>query len=223
MTVRIVVAYKKTLIRQGIAAILRQHGYEIVGEPASGEELQRLAMHMELALVLAGEDLCSPDAESHADVIACIHSRWAHCAVIVLENPERRTSDEFTAARRLALQRGAVAYLPLDLETMELLRIVRTVLSAHGCQDGIEITESRVPTSLADAPTEPHSSLTARETEIVSLIVGGLCNKEIAHRLDIGPQTVKNHVHHLLEKLGFADRTQLAVWALEEGIVKHGG
>jgi DNA-binding NarL/FixJ family response regulator len=47
------------------------------------------------------------------------------------------------------------------------------------------------------------------------MIAQGLCNKEVAHRLGIGTQTVKNHVSHLLEKLALADRTQLAVYAVE--------
>lgn len=66
-----------------------------------------------------------------------------------------------------------------------------------------------------------YESLTARELEVLWLIVEGMENKEIAGKLVISPKTVEKHVQNILEKLGMSNRTQAAVWALEHGIVNQ--
>ena len=61
--------------------------------------------------------------------------------------------------------------------------------------------------------------LSARELEVLALIVEGLTNKEIAGRLCLSPDTVKNHVVHIIQKLGVSDRTQAAVMAVRQGMI----
>jgi DNA-binding CsgD family transcriptional regulator len=72
------------------------------------------------------------------------------------------------------------------------------------------------------APSVPDSkqSLSGREQEVLALIVEGLTNKEIGRRLNLSPDTVKNHVVHIIEKLGVSDRTQAAVTAIRMGLIK---
>ena len=72
------------------------------------------------------------------------------------------------------------------------------------------------PEALPDAPSE---RLSARELEVLALIVEGLTNKEIANRLCLSPDTVKNHVVHIIQKLGVSDRTQAAVLAVRQGLI----
>jgi DNA-binding NarL/FixJ family response regulator len=62
-------------------------------------------------------------------------------------------------------------------------------------------------------PDEPADPLTAREREIASLVAAGLSNRAIADRLVISERTAQNHVQHILGKLGFANRAQIAAWA----------
>jgi DNA-binding CsgD family transcriptional regulator len=71
-------------------------------------------------------------------------------------------------------------------------------------------------------PSVPDSNqpLSAREQEVLALIVEGLTNKEIGRRLNLSPDTVKNHVVHIIEKLGVSDRTQAAVTAIRMGLIK---
>jgi DNA-binding NarL/FixJ family response regulator len=68
------------------------------------------------------------------------------------------------------------------------------------------------------SPPGPRSALTRRETEVASLAARGLTNREIAARLFLSVRTVEAHVDHILTKLGFHTRTQLAVWACEVGL-----
>ncbi len=72
------------------------------------------------------------------------------------------------------------------------------------------------PEALPEAPSE---RLSARELEVLALIVEGLTNKEIANRLCLSPDTVKNHVVHIIQKLGVSDRTQAAVLAVRQGLI----
>lgn len=72
------------------------------------------------------------------------------------------------------------------------------------------------PEALPEAPAE---RLSARELEVLALIVEGLTNKEIANRLCLSPDTVKNHVVHIIQKLGVSDRTQAAVLAVRQGLI----
>ncbi len=79
---------------------------------------------------------------------------------------------------------------------------------------------TRVAKSLPDVlPDEPRERLSARELDVLALIVEGLTNKEIANRLILSPDTVKNHVVHIIQKLGVSDRTQAAVMAVRQGLI----
>ena len=71
----------------------------------------------------------------------------------------------------------------------------------------------------AAAPVAPYGGLSRREVEIARLVAGGLSNKEIGARLFISERTVDNHVQHVLNKLGFHTRAQIAAWAAEHGLL----
>jgi non-specific serine/threonine protein kinase len=81
-----------------------------------------------------------------------------------------------------------------------------------------------VALALANAPEEalgrgPRRSLTHREAEVAALAARGLTNREIAAQLFLSVRTVEVHVDHVLTKLGFHTRSQLAAWAYEEGLL----
>jgi DNA-binding NarL/FixJ family response regulator len=112
---------------------------------------------------------------------------------------------------RRALQAGVQAYLTKDVLHDELLKAIRAVHAG----------ETFLPSSVAAtlAAQVPGPVLSAREKEVLSLIVGGLANKQIAYKLNIAEHTVKNHVKAILAKLGVADRTQAATAAIQRGII----
>jgi DNA-binding NarL/FixJ family response regulator len=109
---------------------------------------------------------------------------------------------------RRALVAGVKAYLTKDVLHEELLKAIRAV---HAGQ-------TYLPAALAAIQLDsPH--LSAREVEVLRLIVDGLPNKMIAHRLNIAEATAKNHVKNILAKLDVQDRTQAATAAIQRGIV----
>ena len=122
-----------------------------------------------------------------------------------------------------AIQAGAAGYLLKNVEPSELARAIH---AAHRGEAIIDPTAAaRLVRAFADgagsrAP-EPER-LTRREREVLELIAGGRSNKRIALELGISEKTVKAHVGHVLEKLGVSDRTQAALLAVRDGLVKKG-
>ena len=110
---------------------------------------------------------------------------------------------------RRALAAGVQAYLTKDVLHDELLKAIRAV---HAGQ-------SYLPSNVALAAQMPRPDLSAREVQVLELIVRGLANKQIAYSLNIAEHTVKNHVKNILSKLGVQDRTQAATAAIQRGIV----
>ena len=107
---------------------------------------------------------------------------------------------------RRAFAAGVQAYLTKDVRHDELLRTIRAVHAGETC----------IPAALLNHPSP---QLSAREVEVLELVVEGLSNKQIAYRLHIADTTAKNHVKNILAKLNVQDRTQAATAAIQRGIV----
>jgi DNA-binding NarL/FixJ family response regulator len=112
---------------------------------------------------------------------------------------------------RRALAAGVLAYLTKDVLHDELLKAIRAV---HAGQ-----TYLPAAVAAALAAQLPRPDLSAREVQVLELIVRGLANKQIAYTLNIAEHTVKNHVKNILSKLGAQDRTQAATAAIQRGII----
>jgi DNA-binding NarL/FixJ family response regulator len=112
---------------------------------------------------------------------------------------------------RRALAAGVSAYLTKDVLHDELLKAIRAVYG------GQTYLPAAVAASLA--AQLPRPDLSAREVQVLELIVRGLANKQIAYSLNIAEHTVKNHVKNILSKLGVQDRTQAATAAIQRGII----
>src|SRR6185295_606407 len=110
-----------------------------------------------------------------------------------------------------ALQAGASGYLLKGMLAEELLEAIRAVHS------GLRRIPSAVAERLAVRMGGP--GLTARELDVLALIVRGNSNKEIAASLAISEATVKTHINNILSKLGASDRTQAATMAIQRGII----
>lgn len=128
-----------------------------------------------------------------------------------------------------AVLAGAAAYCAKDLEPQHLPRVIRAVVNGKYVIGGRILNsqelEEWVEEQLEGArhsysqPGSPFHPLSEREMEVLAYVVRGLSNKEIAARLGISHQTVKNHVTAILRKFGVEDRTQAVVYALKHGWV----
>jgi DNA-binding NarL/FixJ family response regulator len=124
-----------------------------------------------------------------------------------LQQKERRLEQFVDRFYRLAEQRRNA----VDLSESRLQEIISKAVTASA---------QASPKPPPEEPSPLLQRLTQREQEVLSYIVQGLTNKEIATQLYLSPDTVKNHVVHIMEKLGAQDRTQAAVFAIRNGLVK---
>jgi two-component system, NarL family, response regulator LiaR len=205
--IRILIADDHGVVREGLRTYLElQDGLEVVGEAGDGEEAVREAERLEPDVILM--DLVMPKLDG-VGAMRELRARLPRSRVIVLTS--------FADDDRLlpAVQAGAAGYLLKNVQPAELARAVRL---AH---DGGTLLDPSVATRLVDALAEAPSerpTLTPREDEVLGLIARGLSNKRIAFELGLSEKTVKTHVAHVLSKLGVADRTQAAVYAVRAGL-----
>jgi DNA-binding NarL/FixJ family response regulator len=200
---RVLVAEDHLIARVGITTILNaQPDMVVVAEAANGRQAVELFLEHRPDVGLV--DVRMP-LLTGIEAVALIREKLPEARLICVS-----TYGGDDDVRR-ALQAGASGYLTKDVLQDDLLLAVRAV--ARG--------ERFLPRELAAAleARQQTTPLSARESEVLELIVKGLANKQIAYVLNIAEHTVKNHVKSILEKLAVDDRTQAATVAIQRGIV----
>lgn len=201
--IRILVAEDHLVARVGVSTIVNlQPDMIVVAEAANGQQaIELYRTHLPDVTLL---DLRMPIL-SGIEAAAAIHREYPRARLIALTT---YGGDEDI---RRALHAGVQAYLMKDILHDELLKAIRAV------HDG----QTYLPASVAAALAAqlPRPDLSARELQVLELIVAGLANKQIAYTLNIAEYTVKNHVKNILDKLAVQDRTQAATAAIQRGII----
>jgi DNA-binding NarL/FixJ family response regulator len=201
--IRIMVIDDQAVVRQGFVALINTVAdMEVIAEGINGQQAIDLYRQHKPDVTLI--DLRMP-VVSGVEAIATIRREFPDARLIVLT-----TYDGDEDIYR-SLQAGAKGYLLKDVFFEELETAIRTVHAGS----------RRIPAAIAERLAErmAGSNLTARELEVLELIVRGQSNKEIGTSLKISEATVKSHVNSLLSKLGVTDRTQAATTALQRGLV----
>lgn len=202
-TIRVILVDDHPVVRFGLAAIIGlQPDMVVVAEAGSGEEACAICDKRAADVVLM--DLRLPGL-SGVEAIRSIRKMHPKFRFIVL------TTYDGDEDIHKALEAGAQAYLLKGMSHSELVNAIRMVHS------GLKYIPLSVSKSLAERP--PHSELSARELEVLELIVKGRSNREIGEALGISEATVKWHVNIILSRLNVSDRTQATVAALQRGIV----
>ncbi len=212
--IRILIVDDHAVVREGLRAFLAlQDGFEIVGEAADGEEAVEQAAELEPDVILM--DLVMPKLDG-VSAMRELRRRGGSGHVIVLTS--------FLDDDRLlpALEAGAAGYLLKNSQPTELARAVRAAQAGEAIID--PTAAARLVNVLSGSGQGRRGAtrldqLTDREREVLGLIAQGRANKRIALELGISEKTVKNHVGHVLAKLGVTDRTQAAVLAVQEGLL----
>ncbi|MGG4102586.1 response regulator transcription factor [Paenibacillus lautus] len=220
--IRLLIADDHAMVRRGLQVFLAtQPDIEMVGEAANGEETLETAKHLNPDVVLM--DLNMPILNG-IDTTAQLKKEQPHIKVIVL------TSFIDYDHVLPAIRAGARGYLLKDIEPEDLVAAIRRVyegqVELHPDAAGLLMTHVTSPAGADETSGSGHQEqaaqldkLTRREQEVLQLIASGMNNREISEALYITEKTVKTHVSHLLDKLGVADRTQAAIYALKHGIV----
>jgi NarL family two-component system response regulator LiaR len=208
--VRVVIVDDHPVVRQGLRTFLAvQEGIDVVGEAGDGDEALATVASLTPDVVLL--DLVMPGIDGVAAI-----------AQLVAESPDTKvlvlTSFPDDDKLLAAVQAGAAGYLLKDVAPAELANAIRAV--ARGEAALSSRPAARLLREYAHGGSQPGPvSLTEREREVLALVGRGLANKQIARELSIAEKTVKTHVSHVLSKLGLADRTQAALYAVRTGLV----
>ncbi len=210
------------IYRRGLVASLSgEADLEVIGQASLGDDA--------LSLV----DLYSPDVviseswiagEDGLELARHIRRRSARTAVVIMGDQE----DEDHLFR--AIRVGVAAYCTRSIEPEDLVQVIRRVSRGEFLINDTVLTRPSVATRVlqqfrnlsieGQVAESIFAPLSGREIEVLEYIARGNSNKEIARRLRISDQTVKNHITSILRKLAVNDRTQAVVMALQQGWIK---
>ena len=206
--IRVLIADDHPVVRQGLRAFLElQPDITVAGEAGDGEQAARLAAELEPDVVLL--DLVMPGTDGVTALDMMARARVTAKVLVVTSFGETRTVVP-------AIRAGARGYVSKEVEPSALAAAIRAVAAGHVLL-GPEIAAELLRPAPADAAPNAEPQLTAREREVLELIARGRSNREIARALTVSEKTVKTHVSNILMKLGVADRTQAALWAVRHG------
>ena len=212
--IRLVIADDHAVVRKGLTGLLESaDDIEVVGSATNGEEAVEMARELVPDLVLM--DLQMPGLDGVRATQAIVGERLA-ADVLILTS--------FSDGHRLlaAIDAGAVGYLLKDAEPADLVAGIRAAARGESPIDpkaARHLFTSRTSrTSRMTASASSEVALSAREREVLKLVVQGLANKQIARRLGITERTVKGHLTSAYQRIGVADRTQAALWAHQHGL-----
>ena len=206
--IRIIIVDDHRVVRSGLGAFLQVFDdFELVGEASNGKEAIEKCGTSQPDVVLM--DLVMPEMDGAA-ATSEIRKKYPHIQVIIL------TSFKEDNLVEDALQAGAIGYLLKNVSADELASAIR---SARIGRPTLAPEATQVLIKAAHRPVPLGADLTAREKDVLKMMIEGLSNPEIAEKLVVSRSTVKFHVSGILSKLGAASRTEAVSLALQNKLV----
>jgi len=210
MTISLLVADDHQVVRLGLRNILEGSGIEVTAEAMTGEEVLAAVAAKRPDVVLL--DVRMPGGDG-LHILGRLKLDYPDLPVLLFSTYDNPTY----VARAVAL--GAASYI---LKSDPKERLIEAIQIASRGESAWTREELRRVTGALATPrvvSDVEVPLTQRESEVLRQLANGLTNKEIALALGISYETVKEHVQHILRKIGVSDRTQAAVWAVRKGLV----
>jgi two-component system, NarL family, nitrate/nitrite response regulator NarL len=218
-SVRILIADDHALFRDGLRRLLQaEPGFEVVGEASDGEVLMPLARQTRPDILLL--DLSMPRQDG-MDVLRELAASDLPVRTLLLT----ASIDKSQIVRALKL--GAYGVILKESTTQRLFDSIRCVMAGQywvGRESVSDLVRAlRSVSSPAEGGTRPRDfGLTPREMEIVTMVVAGYSNPDIAQRCSISEQTVKHHISNIFDKLGVSNRLELALFAVNHRLTETG-
>ncbi len=225
--IRIVLADDHPIVRDGLKKMLSlESDLEVVGEASDGREaLEQIQMHEPDILLL---DLRMPNLDGLSALQTLQHINRKTRVIILTASEDK---NEFVQAMKLGCSGIVLKQTAPEL----IVKSIRKVnageiwLDSHTTAavmrqfatagpDGSISSGSSSSSHSSHGKVRERSPLSAREREIVGLVAQGYKNKEMAEKMFISEQTVKNHLHNIFDKLGVSDRLELALYAIHKGL-----
>jgi DNA-binding NarL/FixJ family response regulator len=210
MSIKILVADDHEVVRSGLKSLLHGTDLKIVAEAPTGEAALRLTLKHNPDVVLL--DVRMPDGDG-LTALGRIKLDRPHQAILMWSAFDNPTY----VARAVAL--GANGYIIKSASKEKLIEAIRTVATGETTWTREELRRVTGALATPRLSADVEVPLTQRESEVLRQLASGATNKEIALALHISYETVKEHVQHILRKIGVSDRTQAAVWAVRKSLV----
>jgi DNA-binding NarL/FixJ family response regulator len=211
MAIKVVIADDHEVVRSGIRSMFKQaDDIEIVAEATSGAEAVEKTLSMDPDVVLLDIRMAGGDGLTALGRIKLDKPALPVVMISAYDNPTY-------VARAVAL--GAAGYVNKDVPGAELIDTIRKAAAGESAWTREELRRVTGALATPRLNADVEVPLTQRESEVLRQLALGLTNKEIAQALNISYETVKEHVQHILRKVGVSDRTQAAVWAVRRGLV----
>ncbi|MGI9859786.1 response regulator transcription factor [Moorella naiadis] len=210
--ITVLIADDHPLVREGIRKILElEAGLQVVGEAATGQEAITLTRRCHPQVIIM--DINMPGLNG-IEATKVIKREWPQIAILALTIHD---DEEYIIE---LLRSGVSGYVLKDIGAAELVQAVYQVAR------GVQVIHPGVAQKVIGCiqkqetftPAPVSIPLTEREQEILIQVSRGKSNREIARELFISEKTVKNHLTHIFHKIGVADRTQAALYALKHGL-----
>jgi DNA-binding NarL/FixJ family response regulator len=213
--VRVLVVDDHELFRRGLTMLLGvEQGIEVVGEASDGAEGTKLAVSTAPDVVLL--DVRMP---KQSGIEACVAIKAASPSTkIVMLTVSDEEADLYEAVKN-----GASGYLLKDSSIEEVAQGIRVVAEGQSLISpsmAAKLIDEFKTMSRPDRSQGPALKLTERELDVLRLVAKGLSNRDVAHRLAISENTVKNHVRNMLEKLQLHSRMEAVMYAVREKLVE---
>jgi DNA-binding NarL/FixJ family response regulator len=215
MSIRLIVADDQRLFRQSLRVVLdHEPGIEVVGEAGDGQEAYEQAKALRPDVVLIDVEMPKLDGISATRLLT---KALVGIKVLILSS----YSDDDRVLQ--GIQAGAVGYIVKDSTPEEFVRIIRATYAGEEISSPylanlhpVVLARLRGVSENADLSSHDHDALklSARQRDIVDLLVQGKSNKEMADQLNLSADTVKAHLQHIFRKIGVSSRLEAVVYFL---------
>ena len=212
MSVKVMLADDHVLMREGIRQLLEFDGsIEVVAEANDGEECIEKLLEIKPEILLLDINMSKKNG---IEVLKEIKSKNIDAKVLIL------TVHESIEYLLKAVELGADGYIMKDSESAELKKAISVIMNGESYIQPNLIPALNNRLVARDMDKDKIESLTSRELEVLIQVANGMFNKEIATSLNISERTVKNHISNIFKKIGVFDRTQAAVFAIKNDLIK---
>lgn len=210
--IRVMITDDHSLIREGLKQLLEFDGsIEVVGEASNGVECLDKLNECDPEVLLL--DINMPE-KNGIEVLKQMKADQSKVKVLILT-----VHNEMDYLMK-AVDIGVDGYILKDSESSELKKAIRAVRDGENYIQPSLIPAMNSQLLNRDTDKDKLSSLTNRELEVLVQVANGMFNKEIATNLNISERTVKNHISNIFKKIDVSDRTQAAVFAIKNNIIK---
>jgi DNA-binding NarL/FixJ family response regulator len=210
MAIKILVVDDEEIIRVGFRELLANTDIEIVADAKNGDEFLEKCRAHSFDVALVDVRMEPMDGLTAFQRLQLEGIRLPVILFSAIDNPNY-------VARALAL--GAAGYLLKHEDRDKWLEVIRKAAAGESTWSREELRRITGAASIPRQSNDIDIPLTQREGEVLRLLASGLTNREISQQLEISYETVKEHVQHILRKVGVVDRTQAAIWAVRKKLL----